>query len=276
MIYNGTYNKLKALRSTSVGFYLGDSDGNDVLLPNKYVPKELKVEDEIEVFIYQDSEDRIIATTLKPFIEKDQFASLRVKDVNRVGAFVDMGLEKDLLIPFKEQRVDMEVGYWYVVYMYLDLESGRLAGSTKLNQFFENDDIDLIEGDEVDILVSEQTDIGFKVIIDNLYAGLLYKSEVFQEVKQGTRTKAFVKKVREDQKIDVSLQQQGYANIEPNAYKILEVLKEKGGFLPLHDKSNPDDVKRLLEMSKKTFKKAVGGLYREKLIIIKEEGIFLK
>ena len=139
----------------------------------------------------------MIATTLTPLIQKDQFASLRVKEVNRVGAFVDMGLEKDLLIPFKEQRVDMQVGHWYVVYMYLDLESGRLAGSTKLNQFFENDAIELEEGEEVDILVSEQTDIGYKVIINNLYSGLLYKTELFTEVKQGLRSKAFIKKIRE-------------------------------------------------------------------------------
>jgi predicted RNA-binding protein (virulence factor B family) len=275
MIYNGTYNTLKVLRDTSVGFYLGDDEGNDVLLPNKYVPKDLEVDQKIKVFIYQDSEDRLIATTLIPLIEKDKFASLKVKDVNRVGAFVDIGLEKDLLVPFKEQRVDMQVGHWYIVYMYLDLESGRLAGSTKLNQFFENEDCDLNEGDEVTILVSEQTEIGYKVVIEELYSGLLYKTELFRQVKQGFRSKAFIKKIRDDGKIDVTLQKQGFENVEPNSKIIVNTLKQYGGYLALNDKSHPDEIKSKLEMSKKTFKKSIGVLYKQKVIDIKNDGIYL-
>lgn len=275
MILNGEYNTLTVLRETSVGFYLGDNDGNDVLLPNKYIPKDLKIDDEIEVFIYQDSEDRIIATTLKPALIRDQFASLRVKDVNKVGAFLEWGLEKDLLVPYREQKSEMITGYWYVIYMYLDIATGRLAASTKLDQFFENDDIQVEEDDEVDLLVIEKTDLGYKVVIDNMYLGLVYDNEVFKELKQGLQIKGYIKKIREDEKIDVSLQKQGYDNVEPNAQLILEQLKSSDGFLPFNDKSSPDDIKDEFEMSKKTFKKAIGGLYKQKLIEIKEEGIFL-
>ena len=275
MIHVGIYNKLKALRETSVGVFLGDNEGNDVLLPNKYVPKDLRVEDEIEVFIYQDSEDRIIATTLTPKVIKNQFASLQVKEVNRVGAFLDWGLEKDLLVPYKEQNSEMIAGHWYVVYVYLDLESGRLAASSKLNQFFENDDIELDEGQEVDLLVSQKTEIGHKVIINNTYSGMVYANEVFQELKQGLQLKGYIKKIREDQKIDVSLQKQGYAQVDATAQTILDALEANEGFLALHDKSSPDDIKAELQMSKKLFKKAVGQLYKAKRIVIEDNGIRL-
>ena len=275
MILNGEYNTLTVLRETSVGFFLGDDEGNDVLLPNKYIPNDLKVDDEIEVFCYQDSEDRIIATTLKPAFTRDQFTSLKVVDVNKIGAFMEWGLEKNLLVPFREQKSDMIVGHWYIVYMYLDLKTGRLAGSTKLAQFYENDDLKLRVGDQVELLATEKTDLGFNVVINDLYLGLLYENEVFQEVKQGYRMQGFVKKIREGGKIDVSLQKQGYQNVEPNAKYILEEMQDNDGFLPLNDKSSPDDIKEQLEMSKKTFKKSIGSLYKQKLIRIETEGIYL-
>lgn len=275
MIHPGIYNTLKVLRQTSVGYFLGDNEDNDVLLPNKYVPKDLKVDDEIEVFIYHDSEDRLIATTLKPKVTKNHFASLQVKEVNRVGAFLDWGLEKDLLVPYKEQNSEMIEGHWYVVYMYLDLESGRLAASSKLNQFFENDDIELEEGEGVDLLVSQKTELGHKVIINDTYSGMVYSNEVFQELKQGFKLKGYIKKIREDQKIDVALQKQGYAQIDDTAKMLLEKLEENEGFLALHDKSSPDDIKAELQMSKKVFKKAVGQLYKAKKIVIEDNGIRL-
>ncbi len=275
MIHVGIYNKLVALRKTSVGVFLGDNEGNDVLLPNKYVPSTLEVDDEIEVFIYQDSEDRIIATTLTPKVIKNKFASLRVKEVNRVGAFLDWGLEKDLLVPYKEQTSEMIAGHWYVVYVYLDLESGRLAASSKLNQFFENDDIQLEEGEEVDLLVSQKTDIGYKVIINDTYSGIVYANEVFQELKQGLELKGYIKKIREDEKIDVALQKQGYVQVDATAQTILNALEANEGFLALHDKSSPDDIKLELQMSKKLFKKAVGQLYKAKRIVIEDNGIRL-
>ena len=275
MILNGEYNKLTVLRETSVGFFLGDDEGNDVLLPNKYIPNDLKVDDEIKVFCYQDSEDRIIATTLKPSLTRDQFTSLKVVDVNKIGAFMEWGLEKNLLVPFREQKSEMIVDHWYIVYMYLDIKTGRLAGSTKLGQFYENDDIKLRVGDQVELLATERTDLGFNVVIDDLYLGLLYESEIFQEVKQGNRMQGFIKKIREDGKIDVSLQKQGYQNIEPNAKFILDELQHSEGFLALNDKSSPEDIKEKLEMSKKTFKKSIGTLYRQKLIRIETEGIYL-
>ena len=275
MILNGEYNKLTVLRETSVGFFLGDDEGNDVLLPNKYIPNDLKVDDEIKVFCYQDSEDRIIATTLKPSLTRDQFTSLKVVDVNKIGAFMEWGLEKNLLVPFREQKSEMIVDHWYIVYMYLDIKTGRLAGSTKLGQFYENDDIKLRVGDQVELLATERTDLGFNVVIDDLYLGLLYESEIFQEVKQGNRMQGFIKKIREDGKIDVSLQKQGYQNVEPNAKFILDELQHSEGFLALNDKSSPEDIKDKLEMSKKTFKKSIGTLYRQKLIRIETEGIYL-
>ncbi|MFY7908123.1 MAG: S1 RNA-binding domain-containing protein [Emticicia sp.] len=275
MLDLGVKNTLRILRGTGVGMFLGDAEGNDVLLPKKYIPEDAIVGDDIEVFIYRDSEDRIIATTLEPKIQLNEFAYLQVKAVTQVGAFLDWGLEKDLFVPFREQNKKMEVDKWYVVYLYIDEDTDRLAASCKVNRFFEKENIDLTIGQEVDILVFEETDLGMNAIINNRYKGLIYENEIFQRIKVGTRTKAYVKNIRDDKRIDLSLQKQGYANVEPNAERILEKLKANNGFLDLTDKSDANYVMYQLEMSKKTFKKAAGALYRQRIIRIEEDGIYL-
>ncbi len=271
----GKKNTLKILRGTGVGMFLGDDEGNDVLLPKKYVPESAIVGDDIEVFIYRDSEDRIIATTLEPKIQLNEFACLQTMAVTQIGAFLDWGLEKDLFVPFREQNKKMEVGKWYTVFLYLDEDTDRLVASCKVNRYFEKENIDLAIGQEVDLLIFEETDLGLNAIINNKYKGLLYENEIFQRVKIGTSTKGFIKNIREDNRVDLSLQKQGYENVEPNAQRILEKLKANNGFLDITDKSDAQYVMYQLEMSKKTFKKAVGALYRQRIIRLEEDGIYL-
>lgn len=276
MITLGEYNLLRIDRILDQGAYLVDEEENDVLLPNKYMVENAQVDDEVEVFVYNDSEDRLIATNLTPKFTLNEFAFLQVKDVNRFGAFLDWGLEKEILVPFSEQNQRMEIDRWYIVRLLLDEKTNRLVASNKLNKFIETDHITVEEGEEVDLLVSEKTDLGYKVIIEDVHQGLVYANEVFRELNVGETLKGYVKNIREDGKIDISLQKQGYGNVEPNAIKILERIKEKEGFLALTDKSQPEDIYAQLEMSKKTFKKAIGGLYKRKLIRMTEEGIYLQ
>ncbi|QJW89554.1 GntR family transcriptional regulator [Spirosoma taeanense] len=275
MIELGRMNRLTALRETSVGFFLGDDDGNDLLLPNKYVPTGLAVGDDIDVFIYTDSEDRPIATTLTPHIQRDEFAPLPVVSVTNVGAFLNWGLEKDLLVPYREQSRPMEVGQWYVVFLYLDEDTGRLVASSKVSRFLDPDVSGLFEGDEVDLLAYEMTDLGVNVIINDRYRGLLYHNEIFRTVQIGDRMPGYIKRIRDDDRVDVSLQRPGFQNVEPNAQRILDALKANKGFLALTDHSDPQAIYQTLEMSKKTFKKAVGTLYKERKILIREDGIAL-
>lgn len=275
MIEIGQYNKMRAARVMPQGWYLINEANREVLLPRKHVPEGLKEGDELEVFIYTDSEDRITATTLKPKATVNQFACLNVVEVSKFGAFLDWGLEKDLLVPFSEQTRKMLKEEWHMVYLYLDARTERVVATAKLNNYLETETIDLEVGQEVDLLIGNTTDLGIKVIINATYAGLVFKNEVFKTIKPGEHTKGYIKQIREDNKIDVSLQQQGYANVAPNAQRILDKLKLNNGFLPLHDKSDPALIQEHLEMSKKTFKKAVGGLYREKRIKIESDGIYL-
>jgi predicted RNA-binding protein (virulence factor B family) len=275
MLHLGIKNTLRILRGTGVGMFLGDEEGNDVLLPKKYVPENAIVGDDIEVFIYRDSEDRIIATNLEPKIQLNQFACLQVKSVTAIGAFLDWGLEKDLFVPFREQNKKMEEGRWYAVFLYLDQETDRLVASCKVNRYFEKENIDLQIGQEVDLLIFEETDLGLNAVINNKYKGLIYENEIFQRIKIGTRTKGFIKNLRDDNRVDLSLQKQGYANVEPNAERILEKLNANNGYLDVTDKSDSNYIMYQLEMSKKTFKKAVGALYRQKIIRIEDDGIYI-
>ena len=274
MIEIGKYNTLKIVRDTQVGLYL--SDGNeDILLPNKYVPREFEIDDELIVFVYLDHEERPVATTLEPYIYLNEFALLRVNYTNKFGAFMDWGLEKDLFVPFREQARPMEKGKRYLVYMYLDEKSNRLAASSKINQFLSNDELTVEEGEEVDLIVSHITDMGINIIINEQHRGLMYKDEVYQDLRTGDRIKGYIKTIRPDNKIDVTLNKQGFEGIEPNAEKILDELRASRGYLRLNDDSHPEDIKTVLKMSKKTFKKAIGTLYKQKLIDIKDDGIYL-
>lgn len=270
----GQYNTLKIDRDTQVGLFLTDGK-EDVLLPNKYVPKVFEIGEEIIVFVYLDHEQRPVATTLEPYILLNEFALLRVNYVNQVGAFMDWGMEKDILVPFKEQARPMEKGKRYLVYLYMDEKTNRLVASSKTNQFLNNDALTVENGEEVELIVSHITEVGINVIINEQHKGLLYKDEVYDDIRTGDRLRGYIKNIRPDNKIDVALQIQGYQSIEPNAEKILSELRASRGFLRLNDNSHPEDIKTVLKMSKKTFKKAIGALYKDKLIEIKDDGIYL-
>lgn len=274
MIEIGKYNTLSVARQTTVGLFLTDGT-TDILLPNKYIPDNTKVNDELEVFVYLDQEERPVATTLKPYLELGGFAFLRVNHTNKFGAFVDIGLEKDLFVPFREQARPMEQGKRYMVHMYFDDKSERLAGSSKLSRFLDNDELTVEEGDEVSLIISHITDMGINVIINGKHKGLVYKDEVYRDLRPGEEVSGFVKAIRPDNKIDVSLQKLGAEAIEPNAQTVLDELRASRGFIRLNDDSHPEDIKTVLQMSKKAFKRAIGSLYKQRLIEIKEDGIYL-
>ena len=254
MIQIGKYNTLTILRDTKVGLFLGnpqeDPEGiNDILLPNKYVPNNFEIGDELTVFVYLDHEERPVSTTLEPYILLNEFALLRVNYVNQVGAFMDWGMEKDILVPFKEQARPMEKGKRYLVYLYMDEKTNRLVASSKTNQFLNNDHLTVEKGEEVDLIVSHITEIGINVIINEQHKGLIYKDEVYDDaIRTGDRLRGYIKTIRPDNKIDVALQIQGYQSIEPNAQLILEELKASRGFLRLTDNSHPEDIKTVLKM----------------------------
>ncbi len=275
MIEIGRKNNLKILRDTSVGLFLGDEGGNDVLLPNKYVPSTYEIGDDIEVFCYLDYDERPVATTLEPDIMLGEFRLLQVAEVNEFGAFMDWGLEKHLLVPFREQRNKMKQGQWYVVHCYLDDKTQRLVASNKLDKFLNNDHLNLTEWEEVTLVVTRQTDLGWEVIVNEKHKGLVYFNEVFKTINIGDVIPGCVKKIRDDNKIDISLQPLGSRVLEPAANKIYTVLKENGGFLPFHDKSDPEEIRDMFQMSKKTFKKGLGTLYKERKVNLEKEGISL-
>lgn len=273
MIELGNYNELEVLRNTSVGLFLSSPTGTEILLPNKYVPEKTSIGDKLEVFCYLDHEERPIATTLTPKVIRNNFGFLQVVEVNKIGAFMDWGLEKHLLVPFSEQRDKMKEGQWYVVYCYMDDISFRLVGSNKIDKFLSNEKLTVREWEEVDLLFTRLTDLGWEVIINDCHKGLVYTNEIFKRVAVGDRSKGYIKNIRPDNKIDVALQPLGIKVLEPAANTIYERLMAHGGFLPLHDKSDPLAIKNELQMSKKVFKKGVGTLYKARKIEIREDGI---
>lgn len=276
MIQLGEFHDLIIIRETDHGVYLENEEGDEVLLPNKYVPETWMVHDKIRVFVYLDHDERPVATTLEPRLKVNQFGMLQCVEVTKFGAFLDWGLEKHLFAPFKEQVVPMRPDDKYLVICYLDLETDRLAASSKVHSFLDNSTLTVEPFEEVDLIVSNETDLGFNVIINQLHLGLIYHDEVFKPLKIGDSLKGFIKKIREDNKIDIMLQRPGYRSIEPNAQKILDKLKAAGGFLNLTDKSDPEEIKNRLQMSKKSFKKAAGSLYKNRIIEIKDDGLLLK
>ncbi len=276
MIKLGEYNTLEILRDTEPGLFLGDGNDNEVLLPNRYVPEVFEIGDKIEVFAYLDNEERPVTTTDKPFIKKGDFALLRCNQVNDFGAFLDWGLVKELFCPYREQAFKMKAGGWYLVHCYLDEETERLVASSKTNRFLDNKELTVLQFDEVDLIVSHPSELGMNVIVNKTHLGLIFKDDIYKDISVGDRLKGTVKKVRNDNKLDISLSQIGYRNIEPNAEHILNELHDNSGFLPVHDKSDPEQIKDILQMSKKSFKKAIGSLYKERQIEIKEDGIYLK
>ena len=272
----GQYAELKVAKLVDFGVFLEGEDEALILLPNQYVPAKTQIDDTIKVFIYRDSEDRIIATTLSPKATVGEFAVMEVKSVTNVGAFLDWGLAKDLLVPFSEQKDKMQVGQSYLVYVYLDNATGRIVATAKVERILREKETNYEKGQEVEILVGRRNDLGYQALINDDALGMLYKNEIFGNLRTGDKRKAYIKKVRPDGKIDLSLQQQGYQKEVPKSgQQILDLLKEEEGFLPLNDKSSPEDIYYLLKMSKKNFKKAIGLLYKQRLITIEDAGIYL-
>ena len=255
--------------------FLSDVEGEEVLLPNQYLTDEMQVGDTIRVFVYLDSEDRPVATTQTPKIIRNEFAYLEVKDVSEYGAFLDWGLIKDLFVPFREQTKPMEIGEWHVVFLYLDQKSARLLASTKIDKFLDNERLTVKEGDEVDLLIFQKTDLGFNAVVNQYHKGLIYANEVFRELKVGDTLKGYVKKIRDENKLDISLQKSVTEIIEPAGKVIFDLLQKEGGFLNLSDNSSPEDIYKRLQISKKVFKKAIGGLYKQGLIKIADDGIYM-
>ncbi|GAL65672.1 CvfB family protein [Jejuia pallidilutea] len=271
----GQINTLEILRETDHGVYLIDDEDNEVLLPNRYVPSEFKIWDKIDVFIYLDNEERLVATTDIPYIKRNEFALLRCNQVTDFGAFLDWGLVKELFCPFKEQAFKMKPGGWYLVHCYLDEKTERLVASSKTNRFLDNKELTVEQFQEVDLIVSHPSDIGWNVIVNKKHIGLIYKDNIYRDISVGDKLKGIVKKIRPGNKLDITLEKIGYRNIEPNAQRILKELEDNSGFLNLTDKSNPELIKDTLQMSKKNFKKAIGSLYKQRQIEIKPDGIYL-
>ena len=270
----GKKNKLKIVKQVDFGVYLDGGGFGEILMPKRYVTGNMKPGDTVEVMVYLDGEERYVATTETPKAEVGEFAFLRVNKVEKAGAFLDWGLSKELLVPFSEQKIKMEEGRKYVVFIYLDRLTGRPTGSMKLERFFKKDMPPYKLGDEVSLLIWTPTELGYKAIIDDSYVGVLYKNELFKKLNTGQKTVGFVKKVRDDGKIDLSLESLGYKKkIGGVAGIILDKLNKAGGFLPYHDKSDPEVIYGIFGISKKAFKQAVGNLYKLRLIEITGDGL---
>ncbi len=274
MIELGNYNTLNVARSTSVGVFLDDGEGTEVLLPNKYVPKEIQQNDSLKVFCYLDHQERPIATTLEPQVLRNGFGYLKAVEVNHIGAFMDWGLEKHLFVPFREQHVKMVPGRYYMVHCYLDEKSFRLVGSNKLDRFFKKDIEAFTYNEKVPIQFTRKTQLGWEVVVANAYKGLVFFDAIFREVEPGLKLQGYIKKVRDDNKLDISLQPQGTKMLNNAASLIYEILLAHNGFLPYHDKSAPEEIMSKFKLSKKAFKKGIGILYKERKIRLEKDGIY--
>ena len=271
----GKFNQLEVVKEVDFGLYLDGGEEGEILLPTRYVPEGCQVGDMLNVFLYLDIDERLIATTLTPLVQVGQFACLEVAWVNQFGAFLNWGLMKDLFVPFSEQKMKMQVGRKYVIHAHLDDESYRIVASAKVERYLSKDIPDYAPGTEVDILIWQKTDLGFKAIIDNKHSGLLYENEIFCTLETGMQMRAFVKQVREDGKVDLILQKPGFEKIDDFSKTLLDYIKEHGGRIHLNDKSPADDIYDTFGVSKKTFKKGVGDLYKKRLISLQENGITL-
>ena len=271
----GKFNQLEVVKEVDFGLYLDGGEEGEILLPTRYVPEGCQVGDMLNVFLYLDINERLIATTLTPLVQVGQFACLEVAWVNQFGAFLNWGLMKDLFVPFSEQKMKMQVGRKYVIHAHLDDESYRIVASAKVERYLSKDIPDYAPGTEVDILIWQKTDLGFKAIIDNKHSGLLYENEIFCTLETGMQMRAFVKQVREDGKVDLILQKPGFEKIDDFSKTLLDYIKEHGGRIHLNDKSPAEDIYDTFGVSKKTFKKGVGDLYKKRLISLQENGITL-
>ena len=271
----GDYNNLEIVKEVDFGLYLDGGEMGEILLPKRYQPASYKIGDVLEVFIYLDNEERLVATTEKPFCKVGEFAYLEVAWVNQHGAFLKWGLIKDLFCPFHEQKKKMKIGESYIVYVYIDEESYRIVASAKVEKFFDEDIPYMERGHEVDVLVWQKTELGFKVIVNNAYPALAYEDQIFQRIHTGDKMKGYINTVREDGKIDVSLHPIGRKQTLDFSETLLTYLREHDGYCDLGDKSDAEDIKYRFQVSKKTYKKAIGDLYKKRLITIAEDGIRL-
>jgi len=272
----GKQHRLKVNRIVEFGAYLDGGNLGEILLPVRYMPAGLKIGTNLLVFLYLDSEDRLIATTEEPLGMVGEFCFLKVVATTQIGAFLDWGLSKDLLVPFREQKQRMKKGNFYLVYIYIDEKSGRIVASSKLEKFMNQHPKGFKVGEKIEALVVQKTDLGYKIIVNQNCAGMLYGQDVYQPLKTGQRLPAYIKKIREDGKIDVTSQQPGFNRVMDIMDKILLVLEERGGAIPVNDMSPPALIYSLFGVSKKTYKKAIGVLYKKKLIDIEKDGIRLK
>ena len=271
----GKFNQLEVVKEVDFGVYLDGGEEGEILLPTRYVPEDCKIGDFLNVFLYLDMDERLIATTLTPLVQVGQFACLEVSWVNQYGAFLNWGLMKDLFVPFREQKMKMQVGRKYVVHAHVDEESYRIVASAKVERYLSKEKPEYAPGAEVNILIWQKTDLGFKAIIENKFGGLLYDSEIFQPLHTGMVLKAYVKQIREDGKIDLVLQKPGFEKVDDFSKTLLEYIREHDGYTSLNDKSPADDIYAAFGVSKKTFKKAVGDLYKKHLVVLQEDGIRL-
>ena len=271
----GKYNQLEVVKEVDFGVYLDGFDDGEILLPARYVPADCRVGDVLNVFIYLDNEERLVATTLEPLVQVGQFAWLEVSWVNEYGAFLNWGLMKDLFVPFREQKMKMQKGHRYVIHAHVDEDSYRIMASAKVEKFLSKDMPPYQPGEEVEVMAWQKTDLGYKVIVDNKFSGLVYQKEIFKALEPGMRMPAYVRQVREDGKIDLTLQKDGLQKVGDFSGVFLQYIKEQGGHTPLNDKSAAEDIYDTFGVSKKTFKKAVGDLYKKRLILLVEDGIRL-
>lgn len=271
----GRFNTLEVVKEVKFGVYLDGEELGEILLPQRYVPDNTAIGDSLKVFIYRDSDDFLIATTETPKAQVGDFACLKVVDLNRIGAFFDWGLPKDLLVPFSEQKKTVEKDQEQIVYIYLDQETDRIAGTTKLNKFLDNYPHSYEKGQQVDLIIEDHTHIGYKAIINGQHWGVVYDSDVFKPIRYGQRMKGFIKLVRPDGKINLSLQQLGYGKTDDLTKRILRLLEEHDGYIAANDKTSPELIKKLFSCSKKAFKLSIGRLYKERTIAIEERGIRL-
>jgi uncharacterized protein len=269
----GRINTLKVVRETENGVYLDGENLGEILMPQKFVTNEVKAAGLAEVFVYTDSEDRLVATTEQPLAKVGEFAFLKVVATSRFGAFLDWGLPKDLLVPFNEQKAKMQEDRSYLVYIYLDTLTNRIAASAKVDKYLDNTPPEYKTGEAVSLIIAEETELGYKAIINNEHWGILYKNQVFKPLAAGEKITGYINKVRDDEKIDLLSEKPGYEKIDSISAGILKALEENHGFIALSDNSSPEMIQAMLGISKKNFKKAIGNLYKQRLIEFKSDGI---
>ena len=271
----GEINTLRIARETGIGLFLVDETGNEVLLPKRFVPEVFEIDQDLDVFVYNDSEGRLVCTTQEPDITLNSFALLRCRDATDIGAFMEIGIMKDHFVPKKNQNDLIKPGERHMIYMYEDTLTKRLVGTARINALVKEASEDIMPDDEVDILIWNERDMGWGVIVDNQYQGMVYKNQTFEPIAIGERRTAYVNRVREDGKLDILIQKPGAKNIDESAKAVIDALERNNRFLALTDKSSPEDISTALNMSKKSFKKAIGTLYKQRIISLEKEGIML-